>query len=99
MAGRRLQQRRIRRRLVRVHRELVSARAEVAVAEEQLDAFAAEADEARLRSLVSENRYDEQNSTIAERHREVMERALETSRQRVEELTEKERRLLDQVVI
>ena len=44
----------VERRLLEVHARLVRARQELAVAEEQLDVFLETADEARIRSLVSE---------------------------------------------
>jgi signal recognition particle receptor subunit beta len=99
MVGQKWQQRRIRRRLMRVHAALVIARQEVTVAEEQLVAFVDEADEAKVRFVVSENRFDEETSSAADRHREVMNRALETARRRVGELEETERKLLAELAV
>lgn len=99
MVGQKWQQRRIRRRLLRVHAALVVARQEVVVAEEQLVAFVDDADEARVRSVVSENRFDQEISSTADRHREVMYRAVEAARRRVEELEETERKLLAELTV
>jgi len=90
-------QRRLERRLIRVHAELDEARSEVTVAEEQLVAFTDDADEAKVRSLVSENRFDAQTADHATRHREVMQRALDHARQRVEELAATELELLSKL--
>jgi hypothetical protein len=99
MASTRWKQRRIRRRLIGVHSELKKARAAVAIAEEQLVSFVDEAEEARLRSLVSDNTADERNSSAATRHRELMERALESARRRVQGLEMAERDLLAQIEV
>jgi hypothetical protein len=90
-------ERRLRRRLAAVHGQLAAAREAVTVAEEQLAAFVDEADEAHVRSIVTENTSDVRTSSAAERHRELMERVLVTARQRVRELEVAEGELLEQL--
>jgi hypothetical protein len=95
----RLSQRRIRRRLVRVHAELVAKRAQIGVLGEQLAAFADDAEEARVRSIVTENTADVRSSRHAEGHRMLTERALAQAHRRIAELEVLERELLDQVQV
>jgi predicted nucleic acid-binding Zn-ribbon protein len=62
------------RRLTEINVQLRDLRHELAVADEQLAHFADEADDARLRSLVSETPLAEREHRIAARHAEAMER-------------------------
>ena len=64
----------IERRLRDTSDRLKIVRAEIGVAEEQLAHFADEADEARLRALVSETPLAEQDHREASRHAEAMRR-------------------------
>ncbi len=57
----------VERRLRMVSRRLVELRAEAAVADEQYEHFAIDADDARLRALVSETPLAETESRAAER--------------------------------
>jgi len=62
----------VERRLSEVAEQLRALRADLAVADEQLAHFADEADEARLRSLVSETPLAEREHRDASRHAEAM---------------------------
>lgn len=62
------------RRLTEINVQLRDLRHELAVADEQLAHFADEADDARLRSLVSETPIAEREHRVAARHAEAMER-------------------------
>lgn len=65
---------RIERRLVGIGAQLRGMRAELAVIDEQLRQLADEADDARLRSLVSETPIAEREHREAARHAEAMQR-------------------------
>jgi len=62
------------RRLIDIAAQLRDLRNELAIAEEQLAHLADEADEARLRSLVSETPLAEREHRTAARHAEAMDR-------------------------
>lgn len=62
----------IERRLAQVSRQIVRLRNELAVADEQLAQLTDEADEARIRSLVSETPLAEREHRDAQRQREAM---------------------------
>ena len=92
--GRTLIERRLRdvsERMKRVSREL-------AVAEEQLDHFAEEADEARMRALVSETPLSEQDHREAQRHADAMRRHRDELAAEVHELESAQNDLLDRLV-
>jgi DNA transposition AAA+ family ATPase len=61
-------------RLIETSGELKRLRRELAVAEEQLEHFAEEAEDARLRALVSETPLADREHREAQRHAEAMER-------------------------
>jgi len=61
----------VERRLLEVHALLVRARQELAVVEEQLEVFLETADEARIRSLVSETPLADREWHDAQRHAEA----------------------------
>lgn len=65
----------VERRLRDVHSRLVRAREELAVLDEQLAAVAEEAEEARMRSLVSETPLAAHEYTEVQRHVDAMTRA------------------------
>lgn len=65
----------VERRLSQVHGRLRKARQELAVVDEHLAALAEDADEARIRSLVSETPLAERELEAAERHVEAMVRS------------------------
>ena len=64
----------IERRLTEVGERLSRLRSDLAVAEEQLAHLRADADDARVRSLVSETALSERTHRGAERHARAMER-------------------------
>ena len=68
----------VERRIIEVSKRLRKAREELAVADEQLSALSEAADEARIRSLVSETPLAARESQEAQRHAEAM-RAPETA--------------------
>ncbi len=65
---------RVERRLVEIGSQLRELRAELAVVDEQLSRLADEADDARLRSLVSETPLAEREHREAARHADAMNR-------------------------
>ena len=86
-------------RLLEVHARLVRARQELAVVEEQLDVFVETADEARIRSLVSETPLADRDWQDAQRHVEVMTRGRDTASARVTELERVQDELLGKLVV
>jgi hypothetical protein len=72
--------------LTEVHGRLVKARQELAIAEEQLLIFTETADEARIRSLVSETPLANHEWSEARRHAEAMTRSRDMQKAQVEEL-------------
>lgn len=85
------------RRIRDVHARLVRAREELAVLDEQLAVVADEAEDARLRSLVSETPLAEHDYAEVRRHVDAMTRAREALRGSVEELTRRQDELLAHV--
>ena len=71
---------------------------ELAVADEQLAHFADEADEARLRALVSETPLAEQEHHEAQRHAEAMRRHRDDMLAEVRQLEASQDDLLDRLV-
>ena len=69
-----------------MHGRLVKARQELAIAEEQLLIFTETADEARIRSLVSETPLANHEWSEARRHAEAMTRSRDMQKAQVEEL-------------
>ena len=65
---------RVERRLIEIGAQLRDLRADLAVADEQLAQLAGEADDARLRSLVSETPLAEREHREAARHADAMTR-------------------------
>lgn len=82
-----------------MHARLERARAELALAEEQLHALAEAADEARIRMLVSETPLANREWGEARRHAEVMERSRDATRAAVVELEKAQDELLSQLVL
>jgi hypothetical protein len=89
----------VERRLLEVHARLVRARQELAVVEEQLDVFLETADEARIRSLVSETPLADRDWQDAQRHAEAMTRSRANARARVAELERAQDELLAKLVV
>lgn len=88
----------IERRLFDVAQRLRRAREEVAVIEEQLAVFKDAADEARIRSLVSETPLADREYSEAQRHADAMERSLKAVQADVAELAVAQDELLDRLV-
>ncbi|MCB0997292.1 MAG: hypothetical protein KDB21_19500 [Acidimicrobiales bacterium] len=89
---------RIERRLQDVSDQLKQLRSELSVADEQLAHFADEADDARIRSLVSETPLASKEHREAARHVEAMRRHREQVADRIVELERSQDDLLDQLI-
>lgn len=87
------------RKLTEVHGRLVRARQELAILEEQLLVFTETAEDARLRSLVSETPLAEHDWHEARRHEEAMLRGRDSARQLVAELERTQDELLSRLVL
>ena len=88
----------IERRLFDVAQRLKRAREELAVIEEQLQVMAEAADEARIRSLVSETPLAHREYAEAQRHAEAMERSRRSVATEVAELQAAQDELLDRLI-
>lgn len=88
----------IERRLFDVAQRLKKAREELAVVDEQLAALSDAADEARIRSLVSETPLAHRDYTEAQRHADAMERSRRAVQAEVAELQVTQDELLDRLV-
>jgi hypothetical protein len=93
------QQEAVQRRLAEVTARLVKAREELAITEEQLAFFDDSADEARIRSLVSETPIANQEWTEAQRHADAYRRGRDLARARVVELEAAQDELLSKLVV
>ena len=89
----------MRRRLTDVHQRLVKARQELAIVEEQLLVFDETADDARIRSLVSETPLANHDWNEARRHADAMRRGRDDLRARVAELERAQDELLSKLVV
>ncbi len=89
----------VERRLTEVHRRLRRAREELAVIDEQLAALADAADEAGLRSLVSETPLAEVEHRDARRHVDAMARSRAAVLQSISELEKAQDALLDKLEV
>jgi hypothetical protein len=87
----------LQRRLVDVTERLKTVRAELAVTEEQLAFLEEEADEARLRALVSETPLGDIEARDARRHADALARQREALLRSVAELVREQDRLLDRM--
>ncbi len=85
------------RRIRDVHARLVRAREELAVLDEQLLVVAEEAEEARVRSLVSETPLAAHEYAEVRRHADAMGRARDALRSTVADLTRRQDELLASV--
>ena len=86
---------RIERRLRVIGRELGALRTDLRVAEEQLDQVSDEADESRLRALVSETPIAEREYREAQRHAERLRRHRDEIAERITRLEADQDALLD----
>jgi hypothetical protein len=85
------------RRIRDVHARLLKAREELAVLDEQYLVVSEEADDARIRSLVSETPLAAQDYSETQRHAESMERARVALRATVADLQRRQDELLSHV--
>jgi len=88
----------IERRLFETSERLREARRELEVADEQLASLVGNADEARLRSLVSETPLAEQEHREAARHAEAMSRHRSSVVAEIERLERAQDELLDRLI-
>ncbi len=89
----------IERRLVDVSARLKRAREELAVIDEQLEVLETSAEEARVRSLVSETPLAQKEYVEAKRHAQAMARSREAVTRSISELTTSQDELLDRLVV
>lgn len=89
----------VQRRLTEVHERLVKARQELAIVEEQLTVFDETADDARIRSLVSETPLANHEWNEARRHAEAMQRSRDMQKARVDELERAQDELAGKLVV
>ena len=78
--------------------ELKRAREDLRIAIEQLEHFAAEAEEARLRAMVSETPLAEQEHREAARHAEKMQLHHDDLKERIASLETRQDELLDEML-
>src|ERR1700751_6146496 len=88
----------IERRLMDVAQRLKRAREELAVIDDQLAAVSEAADEARIRSLVSEKSPAHREDTHARRHADAMARSRQMVEAEVAELQATQDQLLDRLI-
>lgn len=86
------------RRLAELTAELGARRRELRVAEEQLAQFAEEADDARLRSLVSETPLAEREYRDAQRHADAMSRHRSEVLESIARIERTQDELLDKLI-
>ena len=89
----------VERRLIEVNARLRKAREELVVLEEQLAALTDEADDARLRALVSETPLADREHREARKHADAMARSRDAVLASIAELETAQDRLLDQLVV
>ena len=89
----------VERRLIEVGDQLKSLRADLVVADEQLAALAAEAEDTRLRSLVSETPIAEREHRDAQRHADAMERHRREVSTEIARLEAAQDDLLDRLIL
>jgi hypothetical protein len=94
-----VEQQAVQRRLTEVHERLVRARQELAIAEEQLAVFDDTADDARIRSLVSETPLANHDWNEARRHADAYRRGCDLARAQVAELERAQNELLAKLVV
>lgn len=87
----------VERRLIEVGDRLRALRSNLQVADEQLGHFAEEAEDARIRAMVSETPLAEKEHREAARHAEAMARHRESVRAEVAELERQQDELLDRL--
>jgi hypothetical protein len=88
----------VERRLSEVSARLKSLRDELRVADEQLEALAGDADETRLRALVSETPVADREHREAQRHADAMARHRASVASEIVQLEVRQDELLDQLL-
>jgi uncharacterized coiled-coil DUF342 family protein len=88
----------IERRLFDIAQRLRSARDEMAVIDEQLAALTEAAEEARIRSLVSETPLAHREHTEAQRHADAMSRTRRSVQASIDEMRATQDQLLDRLM-
>jgi transcriptional regulator with XRE-family HTH domain len=86
------------RRLTQVGERLKQLRAELAITDEQLAALADEADDTRLRALVSETPVAEAEHRDAQRHHDALARHRTALQSSIEQLERNQDELLDRLI-
>jgi hypothetical protein len=89
----------VQRRLTEVHERLVKARQQLAIAEEQLALLVESADDARIRSLVSETPLANHDWNEARRHADAYRRGRDLAQAQVSELEQAQDELLAKLVV
>jgi hypothetical protein len=89
----------IERRLFEVAKRLRRAQEELGVVDEQLEALSEAAEEARVRSLVSETPLAHREHTEAQRHAAAMDRSRTTLVASIAEMRRAQDELLDKLVV
>lgn len=89
----------VERRLIEVGDRLKALRADLAVADEQLAVLAAEADDTRLRSLVSETPIADREHRDAQRHADAMDRHRGEVSAEIARLEATQDELLDRLIL
>ncbi len=89
----------VERRLIEVGDRLKALRADLRVADEQLAHLAEEAEESRLRSLVSETPLAEREHREAQRHADAMERHRREVSAEIVRLEQAQDELLDRLIL
>jgi hypothetical protein len=92
-----VRRRSVERRLIDGSRRSAEAREELRVGEEQLAQLAAEADDARIRALVSETPLADREQRDAERHAAAMTTHVVGLRSEIDRLEQEQDRLLDEL--
>lgn len=87
----------VERRLIQVSDRLKALRADLLVTEEQLAQLEGEAEDARLRSLVSETPLADREHRDARRHADALRRHAEEARSAIAELERRQDELLDEL--
>ena|SRR5689334_16363477 len=87
----------VERKLVEVSERLKQLRAELVVTDEQLVQFADAADDARLRSLVSETPLADRDHQEAQRHADAMSRHRAEVQSTIDQLERRQDELLDRL--
>jgi hypothetical protein len=85
------------RRLRSIGRRIAQVREEIAVADEQLEHFTTDADDARIRALVSETPISDIEHRQAERHASAMARHREELVETIARLEREQDELLDKI--